>query len=407
MPDAYVDMPLFDWSRATVTHETVARTPSGVTVLAPPAPRYRYLLTDLLTGKVISDGRGLSVQSYSRRICNQGEATATFAVSDAVLRNADDPIAATEPRRTALWIIRNEIPVYGGIIWTRTYTSDTAVLNLGLSTFESYWARRRIRATLSYTQQDQNQILYRLATDAQSKPYGNIGATLVSPGNSGILRDRYYYWHERATYLERMQQLCGVINGPDFTFDPYWKSPGVPGVSLRIGTPIGARLPTVVEYPGEVRNYSWPDDGGDSANFWTAIGEAPSTPDNAPPIMRDASMPSEWAAGVPLLEDVSEHQGVTDVNTLAGYAQANVLAASGNRVVPSVTLRLGPDALLPGIGDSLTVRVSDPYRFPPNPFTNGPGAIATLRVTGWTVNVSQGEGETLTVTSGDDVKDDS
>jgi hypothetical protein len=401
--DLWQDLPLFEWPQVSRSGSRLEAGGNPYAAAAPPAARYRYLLTDLMSGKVLSDGRGLSVQSYARRLCTQGEASATWNVSEAALRLADDPIVATEPRRTALWIIRNEQVVYGGIIWTRQYRSDAAQLSLGLATFESYYARRRIRATLSYTQQDQNQIIYRLLTDATSKAYGNIGAVLPAPANSGVLRDRYYYWHERATYFERMQQLAQVIGGPDFTFEPGWISDGVPGVTLRVGTPIGSAVPTVVEYPGEIRNYTWPDDGGDSANFWTAIGDAPSTPDDAPPVMRDASVPAEWAVGVPLLEDVSEHQGVTDAATLSAYAQANVKAAAGNRVVPEVTLRLQPDSTLPGLGNTLQMRVSDPYRFPPNPYTGGPGAVMSVRITGYTVNISNDEGETLTVVTGDDL----
>ncbi len=214
------------------------------------------------------------------------------------------------------------------------------------------------------------------------------------------MRDRSYFWHERATFLERMQQLGEVINGPDFTIECQWDPQGRPSAVLRIGSPLGTGLGgLVLQFPGDVRNYSWPDDGGDSANYWTAIGDRPEGADqDAPPPMRDAQMSAEWDAGIPLLEDISTHQGVTDEATLSGYAQANVFAAAGNRVVPEATLRLPPTAALPGLGDTLTVRVTDPYRFPPDPATGAPGRVAQVRISGWTVYLSADEGETLSAT---------
>jgi hypothetical protein len=363
--------------------------------------RYRYLLTDLLTGLVLSEARTLTLSSYSRRLADTADASATLEVSAEL---SGDPVAATEPRRTALWIIRNEVVVWGGIIWTRKYTSETETFELGASTFESYLARRRIRSTFNYLQADQHTILWDLFRRAALVAYGNIGIQIGSaaPAPSGVLRDRTYYWYERATYLERIQQLAQVIGGPDFTLDPGWLASGAPAVTLHIGTPLGAPSGVqIIEYPGEVRSYTWPDDGGDSANFWSAIGDADPAVEDGPPLIRDASMPSEWAAGVPLLEDVSSHDGVIIAATLTDYAKANVQAASGNRVVPEVTLRLPPDATtLPGMGDTLQLRVTDPFRFPAQPSNGAPGLAANVRVLGWTVNVGS-DGETITLELGE------
>ena len=363
--------------------------------------RYRYLLTDLLTGDVLSDAVTLTVSQYARRLCQPSDLSATLDLGSSAVRQLTDPIGSTEPRRTALHIIRNEVPVWSGIIWTRHYRSAENNLDLTVSSWESYFARRRIRRDYGFFQWDQNEIIHNLFWTAQAESvggYGDVGIATPVPQNSGILRDRTYYWHERATYLERMQQLAGVINGPDFTIEPRWDEYGLPGSTLLIGTPLGSPNAQVLEFPGDIRNYSWPDDGGDSANYWSAIGDKPAgAGQDDPPLIRDAQVSAEWAAGIPLLEDVSTHSGVTDPGTLSGYAIANVLASVGNRVVPEATVQLAANGALPGLGDTLRLRITDPYRWPAQPGTGAPGLVVDVRITGWTVNISEA-GETLTAT---------
>ena len=360
-------------------------------------PVYRFLLTDLMSRKVLSDAIAFNLSSYARALNGSGDCSGTLDLSDPEVYRHTDPIGSTEPRRTALWVIRDGALVWGGIIWTRRYRSADHNLDLTVSSPESYFNRRRIRETLTYTNRDQHDILHSLVNHAQAQPYGNIGVVVPGWQASGRPgRDRTYAWHERATYLERMQQLSEVIDGPDWTMTPDWTGPGQPGWYLNTGSPLGSTRDLDLEFPGDFRNYSWPDDGGNSANFWTAIGDP--VGEEETPQMRDAQVSAEWAVGYPLLEDISNHQGVSVADTLSGYAQANVKAAAGNRVVPEGTLRLLDFAELPAPGDEYRLRITDPYRWPANPVTGAAGLIVpNVRVTGWTVNVSADEGETVSL----------
>lgn len=366
-------------------------------------PRYRHILTDLRTGNVLSDAVSLNVASYAARLCGPADLTATLELSDTAVRAMSDPILATQPRRTALWVIRDERPVWGGIIWTRRYRSADHNLDIGASTFESYFARRRIRHNFIFNGWDQHALLAHMVSAAQTgvgNPAANIGIEVPAPvPPSGILRDRSYWWHERATYLERMQQLAEVIGGPDFAIIPVWRDGPAPVPYLQLGSPLRRPGEVSLEFPGDFRNYSWPDDGGNSANYWSAIGDVPAdSPDDTPPIIRDAQVSAEWDAGYPLLEDVSTHQGVSDPNTLQAYAIANALAAAGNRVVMEATLRLPAAGLeLPALGDVLEVRITDPYRWPAS-YNGAAGIIAHARLTGYAVYLSEDEGETVALT---------
>jgi hypothetical protein len=355
--------------------------------------RYRYLLTDLVTRNVLSEGVALDVTSYSRRLCAQTDLSATMSLSDPTVRALTDPIGCTEPRRTALWVYRNEVCVWGGIIWTRVYRSDAEALDLTASTFESYFNRRRIRTTLTYSQVDQHSIMTDLVNQAQAVANGNVNIVVPTPAASGTKRDRVYYWYERAPFLQRMQELAGVQDGPDFTFDPFTDANDQPNVQLSVGTPLGINVDYMIDYPGSFRNYTWDEDGGQSANYWTAIGDPdPNVPDG-PPLMADSSVSSEWLNGYPLLEDTDTHQGITSLATLTNYAQAAVAQSASNHLAPEATLHLEVGENLPGLGDILDVRIFDPYRFPGS-------LLLKVRITGWTVNISASEGETVTLELG-------
>jgi hypothetical protein len=296
--------------------------------------------------------------------------------------------------------------VWGGIIWTRIYHSENENLEITASTPESYFARRRIQHTLNYVSVNQHQIMANLVAYAQ-------GGIVTGPGDIGVrppasiapaqARDRKYLWGDFAAVLDRMTELSQVVGGPDFTISPTTDPDQPPHWILETGTPLGAKHNVVWEFPGDIVSYDWPDDGGNSANFWIAQGDVPpGAGDDAPNLVAKRMMTAEWAAGIPLLEDFSQHQGVINFATLAGYAEAQLLANAGNRHLATFKL-VGQDDL-PGLGDEIQIRITDPYRFPADPIDHtivGPGLVAQARVTGWTVNYSVDQGETLDVTIGE------
>ncbi len=101
------------------------------------AGRYRFILSDVLTGQVLSDAVSLRVSSYARRLNNATTCQAVLDLASPSVRALTDPVAATEPRRSALWVIRNETPVWGGIIWTRRYRSGDNALDPLLATYKT------------------------------------------------------------------------------------------------------------------------------------------------------------------------------------------------------------------------------------------------------------------------------
>lgn len=105
------------------------------------APIYRYYTADLLTGRILAEipFRGVS---YERAIKGAGGFQGTIPVIDAT--DSLDLYENTMPGNTAVYVVRNGVCVWGGIIWSRSYDVVGRVLSVSASEFTSYFYHRRI-----------------------------------------------------------------------------------------------------------------------------------------------------------------------------------------------------------------------------------------------------------------------
>jgi hypothetical protein len=108
---------------------------------------YRYFLTDLLSNQVISEVpfKGVSYERANRRA---GSFSGSIPFIEAT--KGLDLYEATMPGRTGLYIMRNDVCVWGGIIWTRSYDVANRTLEVNGSEFMSYFYRRQIWQTIQY-----------------------------------------------------------------------------------------------------------------------------------------------------------------------------------------------------------------------------------------------------------------
>jgi hypothetical protein len=118
-----------------------------MTTFDPAQPVYRYYVADLMTNSVLAEIPFTGV-TYDRALKGAG----TFSGQVAVL---DDTVAAnlydyTVPGKTSLYIVRNNVCVWGGIIWGRSYSITEKVLNVSGSEFTSYLYHRNIWKTYSH-----------------------------------------------------------------------------------------------------------------------------------------------------------------------------------------------------------------------------------------------------------------
>jgi hypothetical protein len=101
---------------------------------------YRYFTADLLTNQVFGEIPFKGV-SYERALKGAGSFSGSIGITPETAKLG--VYNTTLPGKTALYVVRNGVCVWGGIIWGRTYDVVTKKLNVSASEFTSYLYHRR------------------------------------------------------------------------------------------------------------------------------------------------------------------------------------------------------------------------------------------------------------------------
>jgi len=105
---------------------------------------YRYFVTDLITNQVIGELPMTGV-SYGKALKDAGEFSGTIPVTTQT--KVLSLYASTMPGKTGLYVVRNGVCVWGGILWTRSYNVVGKTLDITATEFTSYYHHRRIWKT--------------------------------------------------------------------------------------------------------------------------------------------------------------------------------------------------------------------------------------------------------------------
>lgn len=105
---------------------------------------YRYFVCDLMTNELLVELPFKSV-SYTRSLVEPGGFTGDLPVTEdtynlSIYEN-------TLPGKTALYVVRDGICVWGGIIWGRTYSLIDRVVSVSAAEFTSYLSKRVVWKT--------------------------------------------------------------------------------------------------------------------------------------------------------------------------------------------------------------------------------------------------------------------
>jgi hypothetical protein len=339
---------------------------------------WTYTVHDLLTNVLITE-LPLTGVGYSLVLNDAGQLRGSFKVDSrtAAKRRVKDPYDATLPCRRCIYALRDGVPQWGGIIWTRTYSKSSGVVQLQAGDWWTYFDHRKLLplltppidvqfeiANLSVTQTgvDQNALARYLVTLAQSHSGGNLNISLDAV-TSGILRDRTWYGYELADVGQELRRLTAIVDGPDITFgvSPSPDANGRPVRIMRTGTPLLGQQGSawVWETDGNITDYTWPSDG---ARYAKRVFAAGSGNEFAQPIAV-AEDTSEARAAWPLMESETGYSSVTDPTVLQSHADSDQQLARLPVVLPRLVVRgdRSPRIGEWGVGDDGRVRIEDDW----------------------------------------------
>lgn len=300
--------------------------------------------------------------------------------------------AATLAGRSML-VALNEAqqPIWGGMVVRRRDDGGPWV-TCDLATLEAYLDRRFV-ADHTWTEVDQATIAAGLVGDAAAD---GIGFTIDAPA-TGVIRTRQYFANEDKTILSALQDLSGVINGPELTIDLEWTDATqmVLRKVFRLRNRLGraSSLPVAAfEMPGSVTGYSFVEDysSDHGANHIIAVsdGEGDVRPESVPQVATDL-IAGGWARFDLRFKPSTS---ITNISTLNNHAAAELaevqtgLAELTLEAHLSTAPQVGSDFHL---GDDVRVSITSP-RFPEQVGPDGglvPGYTAVMRCIGWEVDV--------------------
>ncbi|MGW1433374.1 hypothetical protein ACWD6K_32740 [Streptomyces sp. NPDC002431] len=364
-----------------------------------PEHTYTYLFCDLMTDTVIAE-LPLADVTYSTVLNGIGTLTATVPYADETLPL--DPEAATTPGRTAVYVDRDGVIVWGGIIWTRQPNGPRSK-QIQASEFLSYYQRRYVKQTLSTDTSailntayvpagqrlygDQKYIAWALLSYANVQPGGNpkISVDALTAPPHGISRQLTYYGFERPEIYKSVVDLASADDGFDFGLEVGWTSSAnnqAPTRYRRVQTWFPRRGRTadvsgLVFVKGgvgaSILDYDWPEDGTAAATEVSALG-AGTGEAKVSTVMQDTD---RIAAGWPLLETVSTYENVVEQAQLNGLANAELTARGQAQTQPVFEVSADAD---PAFG-SYSVGDEALFIIDPEPLTPA-GRQGVLRIVG-------------------------
>jgi hypothetical protein len=102
---------------------------------------YRYFITNLITNQVIGEVP-LTGVSYERALKDAGSFSGTLSLAKEIV--GIDVYNATMPGKNAIYVLRNGVCVWGGVIWSRSYDVVGKTVSINANEFTSYFQHRKI-----------------------------------------------------------------------------------------------------------------------------------------------------------------------------------------------------------------------------------------------------------------------
>ena len=371
---------------------------------------YRYLAYEVRSRLSLGE-LPLAGVSYSEELNGVGELSASVdlaAHTSLGASLASQYVAATEPRRSSIWVDRDGVIQWGGIVWSRRRSRGTlGTIEISALDYGSIFERRVLTATKSYTATDQLAVVRDLVTWAQALPGGNVNI-VVGSETSGVLitRDPLAWGYELRNLADLIGELAQADTGFDWSISYAYDVAGIPQATLRLHYPRRGRRSidsslvffNAASSGGNLIDWDLDESGLDAATTIHAIGAG----EGESMVQTVASRTELLDVGYPLTEAVISHKSITDADALISINLEAARLRSNNVSTWSITV--DPDDIsVPfgawSVGDDARIVIDDHPLFPSN--GSNPGLETTLRITGQQVTVSDDGGpDEVTLTMG-------
>lgn len=224
---------------------------------------YRLVAVDLLTGDPFGDLPLTGSWSCQRKRRDAGNFSASIPLErfDPALTRID-PWVFDDPPRVAIYILRDDVPLWGGPLWKTSFDDSTNELALTASEFWSLFKGQQIKVDRSYSGQDAMSIFRDLVDYVQSQPNRGFGIQ-VGTETCDRLVTSTYTGADRKSVADACAELANAIPDFDWSIDPAWDTSVDPPVLrpyLRLQEPRGAIQTQPFEKPFNILGYTWTKD---------------------------------------------------------------------------------------------------------------------------------------------------
>lgn len=308
---------------------------------------YRILTADLTSGTLLQEVTPVSL-NFTRTYNAPGTGSMDFHIT----HHQPEDFAVN---KIAVYVLRGDFVLFGGYVQAISADGDTRRAQIGLVELSRWLYQRRVREDLTFAPgTDQNQIMASLVAYAEGDGPG-IGLT-PSAQASEVTRERNYYGYKRQVVGTLMEQLAGVIYGPDWEVDVRINPDGSFTRYIQIADSLTRVLD--LEFTPDtagVTSWSVSSDGSAQTNRHDAVGEGN---EGSAPIATAETDPD----GYPRMDSTSSHSGVVIMDTLQEHADGELTQNSLPALVPDIKFAVDPERIgATGlrVGDIARVKIDD------------------------------------------------
>ena len=303
----------------------------------------------------------------------------------------------TIPAKTILWVLYTDpitftsTPVWSGVIWAREYDSASQTLSISAQEIISVYNRRRISTTKTYaTFTDPAVIARQLLQYTEGLSHGNTGLKYNSTTTAYSTKNEYQGYQLKSVY-SAVKDLAARFF--DFRIAPQWdltKGYLYNEFQIGVGSDYNAAYSPIFQFPGNVIEYKFPEDGSSAVNTLYGLGYGA----NSQKLLATATDPALiGTSGVwPLLEDSASYTDIPDIQLLKDLTLGQLKATSYPPTTVEIVIPPYVDPYYTGfqVGDEARVNIKDDF------FPDGLDTI--LRIVAISVNPGETGPSRVTVT---------